>query len=92
VYRALDHGMAKNACQNGKISEFPNEIQDFADRFVTMQTKRHKADYDPEQRFYKSEVLIDIDMAEIAIRQFRKAVPKDKRAFAAFVLLKQPRQ
>ena len=38
VYRALEHGSARNACRNMEVVRgFPPEIQDFADRFVVLQ-------------------------------------------------------
>jgi hypothetical protein len=88
VYRALDHGSAKNACQNNDISKFPKEIQDFANTFVTMQAKRHAADYDPKAKAFKSAVAIDIDTVESVISGFNKSAVKDRRAFAAWVLFK----
>lgn len=92
VYRALEHGTAKNACSNKKLlGKFPAEIQHFGNQFVQMQVKRHSADYDPDQNFYKTDVLIDIAVTEFTISEFKKVPLKDRRAFAAFVLLKQPR-
>ena len=89
VYRALDHGPAKTACENtNKMASFPAEIQDFANMFITMQAKRHKADYDPTERLYKSQVIIDIDLVEQSIDTFKAADIKNKRAFAAHVLLR----
>jgi hypothetical protein len=89
VYRALEHGFCKNACRNGaKIATFPQEIQDFANAFVTMQAKRHKADYDPSVKAFKSAVLIDIGIAEDAIRGYHGAPLKDRRAFAVYVMFK----
>jgi hypothetical protein len=89
VYRALAHGTAKDAClQQKTIVKFPKHIQDFADRFVTMQIKRHAADYDPQGRYFKSSVLNDIAAAEAAMRNFSKAPEKDRRAFATWVLFK----
>lgn len=89
VYRALEHGYAKNICQNGpKIPNFPQEIQDFANMFVTMQEKRHRADYDPEEKVYKSAVLLDISGVKTAITDFEQAPLKDRRAFAAYVLFR----
>ena len=58
-----------------------------------MQRKRHYADYDPgtyhakRQQILKSEVLQDILAAERAMDRFAKSKPKDRRAFAVFVLL-----
>jgi hypothetical protein len=88
VYRALDHGFAKNACQNNDISKFPKEIQDFANAFVALQAKRHAADYDPNAKAYKSAVETDIDTAEAVIEDFGKAPLKDRRAFSAWVLFR----
>ncbi|CAN0488152.1 unnamed protein product, partial [Phaeothamnion confervicola] len=93
VYRALEHGVAKNACSNGgKLALFPREIQDFANTFVTMQEKRHKADYDPNAKSRKSEVAIDIDLVDKVITDFGVTPIKDRRAFAALVLFKPPRK
>jgi hypothetical protein len=89
VYRALDHTTVKVACRNQKLTRFPQEIQDFANTFVALQEKRHKADYDPLAQFLKSEVLVDIDLASKAMDGFGGAPIKDRRAFAAFVIFKE---
>jgi hypothetical protein len=90
VYRALEHGAVKNACANGKkVTLLPQEIQDFANTFVTMQQKRHSADYDPMATATKSEVLVDIGLVEKVINDFAKANIKDRRAFVALVIFKQ---
>ena len=90
VYRALEHNLAKNSCDNKDIiKKFPNEIQDFAGLFKQMQEKRHLADYDPDEKFFKSAILVDISLVESAIREFKRTKIKDKRAFAVFVLLKK---
>jgi len=89
VYRALEHGVAKNACQNRAIvSQFPRPIEDFASTFVDMQIRRHDADYDPIGKYTKSEVLKDIDDIETAIAGFLSAPRKDRQAFSAYVLMK----
>lgn len=54
-----------------------------------MQLKRHRADYDPLERFYKSSVQQDIAEAENVMRRFSKVPLKDRRAFAASVLFKK---
>ena len=54
AYRALQHGTARQRCEHqGIIIKFPDEIQDFAERFADMQKKRHEADYDPDATFFK---------------------------------------
>ena len=90
TYRALEHAFAKQACLNKQIiAKFPQEIQDFANMFIQMQIERHNADYDPDKRFFKSAVLVNIAACEVAIADFANAPLKDRRAFAAWVLLKQ---
>jgi len=89
VYRALEHSRANGACKNSSMmSKFPKEIQDFGNSFVTMQAKRHNADYEPTARFAKSEVVEDIKAVAEAIQAFNKTEVKDRRAFAAYVLFK----
>lgn len=92
TYRSLEHGAVKNACASAIIKKFPLEIQDFAALFVSMQKKRHDADYNPKEKFYKSATLIDIRLVESTIKAFKDSSAKDKRAFAIFTLLKLPRK
>lgn len=90
VYRALDHGFAKDRCKKQEIiKKFPKDIEDFANMFVALQTKRHSADYDPFFQLYKSEVQQDIADASDVIGRFNKVHIKDRRAFAAFLLFKE---
>ena len=89
VYRSLVHGTAKAACDHkAMINRFPLEISEFASMFAEMQEKREKADYDPCETFYKSEVVNDIARSEFAIGNFLASKTKDRRAFASWVLFK----
>ena len=88
IYRALEHGHAKNQCDRPMMSRFPAEIRKFGESFAAMQRQRHAADYDPEANFSRSDVLQLIDETERAIIQFESAAPKDRRAFAIYVLFK----
>jgi hypothetical protein len=89
VYRALDHGFAKAQCSNSKvIKQFPKEIESFASLLAEMQTKRHDADYDPFFRTTKEEVISDLSVVRGAIDRFLSSRVQDRRAFAAFVLLR----
>ena len=93
TYRALEHGYAKSQCENlNVIKKFPKAIEDFANAFVTLQKKRHEADYNPFARFSKSTVRADIDLAEQAIRAFRAESIADRRALCAWVLFRVPRK
>lgn len=89
VYRALNHGFVKKACQSKNLEKFPQEIQDFANMFCQMQVKRYVSDYDPQAKIAKSSVSIDIDAVEAAINDFSNVPIKDRRAFAALILFKQ---
>lgn len=89
VYRALEHGFAKNSCRNQTIiKRFPKDIEDFANTFVSLQEKRHLADYDPFSQFTKLEVNSDVAATRDAIQRFQSVPIKDRRAFAVFVLFK----
>lgn len=71
------------------MAKFPKAVEDFANNFVSMQEKRHAADYDPSIKLTKSEVVADISAAREAISEFLKVPIKDRRAFAAHVLFKK---
>ncbi|MBP7001428.1 hypothetical protein [Amaricoccus sp.] len=89
AYRAIEHGNASDRCKDQSVMRrFPKAIEDFGNLFVLAQRKRHLADYDPEARFTRSEVLTDIEAADVALRAFGKAPMKDRRAFAAWVMIK----
>jgi uncharacterized protein (UPF0332 family) len=89
VYRSLEHGFMRSQClDQERMKAFPLEIQNFANALVTMQAKRHRADYDPAARFQKSAVALDVAQAEATISDFRRSRPPDRRAFAAHLLLK----
>ena len=57
-----------------------------------MQRKRHTADYDPSAKFYKSDVISDLEATRIVIDHFNDVPAKDKRAFASWVLFKQTKR
>jgi hypothetical protein len=82
----LEHGAAKGACKNKRVTAFHRDIQNFANQFIAMQAKRHTADYDPSQKVYKSSVTVDIALAHSVIDRFMEVPVKDRRAFAALVL------
>jgi uncharacterized protein (UPF0332 family) len=89
TYRSLDHGAAKKAFQNtGQIAAYSDEIRAFCVTFVRMQQRRHDADYDPYSRFRKSEVLADLQQVKEAISKFERCKLSERRAFAAYALLK----
>jgi len=70
------------------MAKFPKDIEDFASQFKTLQEKRHKADYDPFERFTLTDAETSIAAAELAIKRFQKSPIKDRRAFAAWTAMK----
>lgn len=89
VYQALAHKQCSEACRNKlMMSRFPKSIEDFGNQFVSMQAKRERADYDPFVKLTRSEVTSDILIVEQVIRDFDQVPIRDRRAFAAYVLLR----
>ena len=91
VYRALEHGQAKKACQRGRaMGEFPADIREFARAFVVLQTERQKADYALDTKVYETtDVLASIVSAEWAIDGFARVDVESRRNFVAHVLFRQ---
>ena len=90
TYRALEHGKARNACEDkGAMAAFPQEVCNFADTFVALQRARQQADYALDGRYDKPDVLAAIDRAERSIVRFEQADVRHRRAFVAHVLFKR---
>lgn len=92
VYRALEHGFAKQSCSQVTKLGFPSNIAHCADTFARLQDSRHRADYDPHAQFNRAEVLLMISEADRAIRVLNHVSLSDRKAFAALVLLKNRRR
>ena len=90
VYRALEHGNAKSACQNKQsMQRFPHEIKEFADAFVALQGARHRADYSSEANYDRQETLAAIDKAEDMIDKFEAADREQRLGFVAHLLFRR---
>ncbi|WP_299372001.1 hypothetical protein [uncultured Tateyamaria sp.] len=87
VYRGLNHGICKKACEQANSVDFPLCIKEFADAFQQLQEHRHKADYDPNIRFYKADAQFWYDTARLSIESLRSASNVDKKAFSTWVLI-----
>ena len=89
VFRAIDHGVAKHRSMNRQaMLRFSPSIRAFAEHFESLQEERHKADYDPGIRFSLDEAQNSLDTAALAIAELGKASLKDRRAFAAYITVK----
>ena len=89
VYRALEHGHARNQCNNRTaMRRFSLETQKFGAVFVRMQRERQSADYDPGASFSRSEAIEFVDEAARVIAEFENVDASERRAFAVFVLFR----
>lgn len=89
AYRALEHGYARQRCQQTRSDDrFSTSVQRFAAYFVNIQTRRHRADYDPDTNFVQQEVLDAINEADDSIAAFRTAPESERRAFAVYILMR----
>lgn len=89
VYRALEHGHARNQCNSRTIvSRFPQSVQNFAELFTEMQRLRQSANYDPASSFSRAYVINLVSETTRAVTRFDSADARDRRAFAVFVLFR----
>lgn len=89
VYRALEHGYARNQCNNrAAMGRFSSEIQEFGALFVRMQQERQAADYDPNASFFRAKTIELVDEAARVITEFDNVDARERRAFAIFVLFR----
>ena len=87
TYRALEHGPASQR-MNRQGSNVSSALQDFRVVFDTMQAHRHRADYDPESRFLRSDVVNLINRTETAIETLSAVSATERRTLAAIVLMR----
>jgi len=89
VYRALDHGFAKNALNQSVIQALDPVAKTFADAFIELQEKRHTADYDPRAfPFGRRATRGYVEQARTAIDSLSKLDADKRRVMATVVLLK----
>lgn len=87
VYRGLDHGICRQACDRAKTVKFPTALQHFSDAFLQLQEARHSSDYDPMIRLTKEEAQFFIRLAEKSIETLRDVNATDRKAFATWILI-----
>ena len=89
AYRALEHGYGARRCQSAQSSsQFSEPIKTLAAHFVDMQSRRHRADYDPDETFTPQDVVAIISETIAYISAFRAAPEPERRAFAVYVLMR----
>jgi hypothetical protein len=100
VYRGFEHGRMKEGCASvdkptlsAKATKAlgatvaSQEIRDIANAFVTLQERRHWADYSAVGKITRSEARDLVDLADFAITQMRAANADDRRNFLAYLML-----
>ena len=87
TYRALDHGAAKERLLQHRSGASPG-VQNFGTAFGVLQANRHRADYDPNARFYRIHAVSLIDRAENAIQALLSTGELERLELAAAVLLR----
>lgn len=87
VYRGLDHGTSKNACEQARNIGFPDEVKEFAAAFRRLQEARHLCDYDPLVRPTEQETEFYVALAQRSVSALREAREKDRLAFATWTLI-----
>ena len=89
VYRALEHGYARNQCSNrAAMSRFSPAIRRLSELFVFMQRERQTADYDPNASFSRTRVLRLVEETAQIIGEFNDTDARERRAFAVFILFR----
>ena len=101
VYRAFEHSTMRQICQDAAkpklppklaialaIEQFPKEIRYAANVFADLQDLRHKADYNPHFRFYKSDAIDAAVRAAFATTQFEAADKETRRLFLLSMLFR----
>lgn len=86
VYRALDHGVAKRKCETVHKHGFESQVVGFAKRFCQLQSRRHRADYDPIEIVKYGEVLYDLLVTGFYINNLYSIGKERLRDFAVYLL------
>lgn len=87
AYRTLEHRQVRNRFNNqGRMANFPDQIRDFAIRFIELQDLRHRADYDPDATFEPDEVLQLVSGARVVIEAFNSAPDTERRLLAVYLI------
>ena len=89
VYRALEHGFARNALNQSNIQALDPAAKAFSDAFIELQERRHTADYDPRPfPFGRKATRAYVQQAKQAIASLARLNSEQRLIMATAVLLK----
>ena len=99
VYRSVDHRTLKDVCTDVQKPTMPPrygpyapsagfgiDIQAFAAATVSLQDKRHRADYNPQPRFTTSDARVAVLTARSAMQRFFRAETELRKMFLTCLL------
>ncbi len=89
LYRLPDHAAVAKACDDGRIVELSQPVQQFASQFKAMKVLREDADYDASKPFEISEVRKIVQLVETVLANFKSADLQQRLKFAVLVSIKR---
>lgn len=90
VYRSIDHRQVRRRCRRRRIPRgFSATMRRFAIELASLQSQRHAADYDPDARFSKGDVLEHLATVEDILTAADSVTPAEKRALAIHALFRE---
>ncbi len=87
LYRLPEHGLLEKRCKEVLGHAFSEEVKRFAQHIISMKNKRHRADYDPLEKFSISDVKNDLSRAVAALDALDRVDPAEQARFAYFVAI-----
>lgn len=88
VYRAIEHGAAKNQLRQHR-QELSTAAQAFADTFIGLQDLRHSADYDPNVTFTGLEAAVWLGLVEQVCVNYLQVDRGERLYIATLTLLRR---
>lgn len=90
VYRSLEHGALRSAAKSPRLS--PN-AQNILARAMTLQEKRHLADYDPRPQKFggRAAVISLVGSAEDAVSEIAALSPAERKTLAVMLAVARKR-
>ena len=90
IYRSFDHRQIRTVCEGLKapaLKVSPN-MRRFAEAFLELQEARHRADYNPDARFFPTEVSTLIGRGEAAMEAFSNIESSEKTDILALMMVR----